>query len=167
MFFRLRKPISNKRRIQWLIFVLLSLLFFPISHDVTIAPFQAGDYNRGQDDIVENVENGSVGRQIAVLGLAAVAILSFMSYSSGTRLRPDGALGGLLIAFALWSGASILWADDFTQAIKRFFVFAVLSAVALAVVRMLSITQILQWSYCAMALFLLIALFIEVSLGGF
>ena len=87
MFFRLRKPISNKRRIQWLIFVLLSLLFFPISHDVTIAPFQAGDYNRGQDDIVENVENGSVGRQIAVLGLAAVAILSFMSYSSGTRLR--------------------------------------------------------------------------------
>ena len=56
-------------------------------------------------------EQGSLGTivRLAGIGLAGVWLLSVLA---AARVRRPHALHGLMIAFALWCGASILWSLD-------------------------------------------------------
>jgi O-antigen ligase len=116
---------------------------------------------------VENVEGGNPVRQFALLALAGAAVLSFACYKSPGRMRPDALTSRILIAFAIWSALSILWADDSAQTFKRLVAFAILCAVSLAIVRMFSIAEIIQWSFVATATFLIIAIIVEIATGYF
>ncbi len=162
-----RISIPRGQLFRWLIFLFLTLTLFLTMHNFTDFPRGVGEYNGSQNEIVENIEGGNVGRQIALLVLAAAAVLSFASYKSNIRLCPDAVTSRILIAFSIWSALSLLWADDSMLALKRLFVFAIFCAVALAIVRMFSIAEIIQWSFEATATFLIFAIAAEVATGTF
>ena len=150
-----------------LIFLFVALTLFLTAHNFSDFPRRNGDYNPTQNEIVENVESGNLVRQIALLALAGAAVLSFACYKSPSRLRPEALTGRILIAFAIWSALSILWADDSMQSLKRLFALAILCTVSLAIVRMFSIAEIIQWSFVATATFLIIAIIVEIATGYF
>jgi O-antigen ligase len=162
-----RMNVQRAELFRGLIFLFLALTLFLTMHTSTAFPRQVGEYNAAQDEIVATVEGENAVRQVALLTLAAAAVLSFASYKSQIRLCPDALTSRLLIAFAIWSALSVLWADDSMLAFKRLCAFAILCAVSMAIVRMFSIAEIIQWSFFATAAYLIIAIAAEVAKGIF
>ncbi len=162
-----RRYVPRGELFRWLIFFFLALAFFFTMHNFTDFPRLVGEYNSSQNEIVDNMESSNAARQIALLVLAIAATLSLASYKSHIRLRSDTLTSRILIAFAIWSALSPLWADDSMLALKRLFAFAIFCAVALAIVRMFSITEIIQWCFFATATFLSFAFIAEVTTGTF
>jgi O-antigen ligase len=162
-----RLSISRDRLFRWIIFLFIALTLFLSAHNFSDFPRPVGDYNRPQDEIVANAEGGNASREISLFVLAAAAILSFASYKSQIHLRADAVTSRILIAFAIWCALSLFWADDSMIAFKRLIAFAIFCALSLAIVRMFSIAEIIQWSFFATATFLIIAITAELAVGSF
>jgi exopolysaccharide production protein ExoQ len=162
-----RPSIPRAERFRGIFFFALAIVLFLTAHSLADFPRSIGNYNKPQEDIVENVEGGNFVREIALLVLGAAAALSFASYKSDIRLHPDAATSRFLMAFVSWSALSLLWADDFMLALKRLAAFAILCIVSFAIVRMFSITEIVKWSFVTTATFLIIALAGELVAGSF
>lgn len=161
------KAQSSRPSYPWLVFLFLAVAFFLSSHDPTGAQRTLDDYNRPQDEIVQGVSSGSTVREIALLALGAAGALSLVSYSAPRRLRSTGFAASVLCTFAVWSTVSVLWADDFQLSIKRLVAFAILCLAAVAIVRMLSLREIVIWILFTTAAFLMIAIVLEISAGAF
>ncbi len=157
----------SRQQYPWLVFLFLAVAFFLSSHDPSGAQRTLDDYNRSQDDIVQGVSSGSVTREIALLALGAAAALSFVSYSAPRRLRSTGIAAYVLCAFAGWAAVSTLWADDSAMALKRLAASAILGLAAVAIVRMLSLREIVMWVFFTTAAFLIIAIALEILSGAF
>jgi exopolysaccharide production protein ExoQ len=162
-----RQTVSREQRIRWLIYAFLSLVFFLTVHDLAEVQRTLGNYNRSQNEIVDSVQTGSSTREVALIVLGVAAAVSLVSYSSTIRLRPDPLTSRLLLAFALWSMLSVLWADDLSLAIKRLVPFAILCIAAFAIARMFSSRQIVHWVFVATGAFLIIAVVAELASGAF
>ena len=163
---RMKAP-SIRPHYPWLVFLFLAVAFFLTSHNPAGAQRTLDDYNVSQDDIVQGVSSGSRLREIALLALAAAAALSLVSYSAPRRLRSTGFASYVLCAFAAWTAVSVLWADDAGMSIKRLVGFAILVLVSVAIVRMFSLREIVMWVFFTTALFLAIAVLLEIVAGAF
>jgi O-antigen ligase len=151
----------------WLVFLFLAAAFFLSSHDPSGAQRTLDDYNRSQDDIVEGVSSGSMVREFALLAMGAATVLSLVSYSAPRRLQSTGFSAYVLCAFAAWSAASVLWADDTSMSIKRLAASAILSIAAVAIVRMFSLREIVMWIFFTTVAFLIISIVLEILAGAF
>src|ERR1035438_3805476 len=127
----------------WWLFVFLTTVFFFIYHDFPLAPNIVDDYNPSPDALVANVSQGQGGRRIALCSLAVVAIGILVRHRINRRPTMHDPLGWVVLAFPAWAFLSALWADDLSQNLTRLAVFAILCIAAVAVVRQLSLREII------------------------
>jgi len=74
-------------------------------------------------------------------------------------------LGWVVLAFPAWAFLSALWADDLSQNLTRLAGFAILCIAAVAVVRRLSLKEVVVWSSLSTAAYLSIGVFVELLYG--
>jgi exopolysaccharide production protein ExoQ len=150
----------------WRLFLLVSLALFLALHWPLQIHTSADDYNLAQEVVVQGV-GGSTVREVMLIALCIVAIVSLRSGSKTPRLQIRGLLGWLLIAFVAWASMSAMWSDDLPLTFKRLVAFAILCIVAFAVARRLSPREIILWTFYTTALYLVIAIFAELVTGIF
>jgi exopolysaccharide production protein ExoQ len=161
------RPMTRAHRFPWPVFLFLSLAFFLTFHWPPEAQRTLDDYNTSQEQIVAGVAAGSAVRQIVFIVLGVVAIISLVSRPADRRLRIDGLMGWLLVGFAAWALMSSMWSEDLPLTLKRLASFGILCVVAVAVVRRFSLREVLMWTFFTTALFLMIAVAVEVLSGAF
>jgi O-antigen ligase len=123
------------------------------------------DYNPSLDQLVEGVSQGHEGRRIALFSLGVVAVGILVRPRTNRRLTMLGPLGWVVLAFPAWAFLSALWADDLSQNLTRLAVFAILCVAAVAVVRRLSLREIVLWSFFSTAVYLSIGIVSELVYG--
>jgi exopolysaccharide production protein ExoQ len=161
------RPRFKLQRSLWLVFGCLCLSLFPACHWPLERPAGVDQYNRSQDVIVSDVEAGSAVRQVALCLLGAAGLLSLVALSNSRRFHIDGLLGWSSVSFAAWASLSVVWAEDPALSFKRLISFAIYWVAAAAVVRFLSLHQILDATFFITSLFLVVAIAVEFQSGSF
>jgi O-antigen ligase len=159
------KPL-HARPLPWVLFLFLSAAFFLTFHDLA-ASKSIGDYNQAPDDVIAEVAEGALGRRIALLSLGVVAIVSLVRSQTNRRLSVEGPLAWLLLGFVTWALISPIWAEDLSQNIKRLTGFVILCIAAVAIVRRLSLREVILWTFFSTSAFLLIGIVAEIINGTF
>jgi O-antigen ligase len=162
-----QRPAFKLRKSLWAVFIALSVGLFLACHWPLERPAGVDNYNASQDVIVGEVASGSAVRQVALCLLGAAGALSLAVFSNRRRFHIDGLMGWAMIAFLAWASCSIFWAEDPSLSFKRLISFAIYCVTAAAVVRFLSLRQIVESIFFITALFLLIAIAIEIQSGAF
>ena len=153
-------------RPPWLLFLFLTAVFFLGFHDLSDAKRGIDNYNLSQDDIVATVK-GSLVPHIAQLSLGIGAIVSMIRHRTNRRLRIDGPLGWILLSFVGWAFISSIWAEDLPLTLQRLGGFGILCIAVVAIVRRLSLREIILWTFFSTACFLFIGIFAEILFGTF
>lgn len=154
-------------RLPWLMFLLLSASFFFTYHDVTESHKALEDHNQSQDDLVTRVDTGSAVREVALLGLGAIGIVSLIRYPSTRIFQFEGLLGWLLLAFVIWACLSCFWATDLLLTLKRLASLGILTIAAIAVVKRFTVREFILWILFTTALFLVVGVAAELAFGAF
>ena len=152
-------------RPPWLLFLFLAAVFFLSYHDLLYANRVLDDSST--DDSIARLVEGSLVHRIALLSLGIGAIVSLVRYRANRRLRIAGPLGWLLLGFVVWAFISLIWAADLPLTLQKLVPFGILCIAAVAVVRRLSVREIILWTFFSTGLFLLIGIFAEVLFGTF
>ena len=153
-------------RFPWMVFLILSVGFFLTVHWPLTVQRASDDYNRSQDDIVAE-SSGTAVRQVVLIALCGLAVLSLVSRPADRRLRMDGVHGWLVVGYAAWALMSPIWAQDLDLTGRRLLSFGILCVVAVAVVRRFSLRQILMWTLFITVLFFMVAITLELLSGAF
>ena len=161
------RPALQVRPAPWLVFLFLAVVLFFVYHDLSNARSPIGNYDGSPDLIVGMVAEGSMPRRIALISLGIFAIATLIRHRTDDRLRINGSLGWTLVAFAAWVIVSLLWAEDRSLTLTRVTVFAILCAAAVAVVRSLSLREIILWAFFTSGAYLAIGVLAEVLFGTF
>jgi exopolysaccharide production protein ExoQ len=160
-------PRLKVERLPWLIFLFLFAVFFLSSFDPSNAKSGMENYSLSPDEIIASSIHGSPVRRIALLLLGIVAVASLARNRTNRRLRIDGPLGWLPLGFTVWVFISPIWAEDLSLTLKSVAGFAILCIAAVAVVRRLSLREIILWILFSTALSLFIGILTEVLFGTF
>src|ERR1035437_452857 len=161
------RPALQVRRLPWLLFLFLGAVFFLAYHDLSLSKKGIDNYNSSVDAIIAVATTGSLVHRIAKLSLVIFAISSLIFHRDNRRLRIDGPLGWIVLIFVAWAYISLIWAADFPFTLEKLTIFAVLCVAAVAIVRRLSLREIILWTFFSSALFLFIGAFAEVVSGTF
>jgi exopolysaccharide production protein ExoQ len=160
------KARHHDHQFPWLLFLFVSVALFVIFHWPLAIRRTAENYNVSDEIVVAGAEGQGV-REVTLIALCAVAAISLVSRPTDSRLRINGALGWLILAFMAWALMSTMWAQDLQLTLKRLTSFVILCVFATALARRLSLRQILLWTFFTTALFFLVAITSEVVTGIF
>lgn len=162
-------PVLQVRHLPWLPFMFLTVVFFLSYHDLSFTKRGIDNYNPSPDEIIANIARSSLldRHRIALLSLGVGAIISLVSHRAQRRLRIDGRLGWLLISFVAWVFISLIWTEDLPLSLRKVVSFGILCIAAVAVVRRLSLREIILWIFFSTTIFLAIGFFAELVLGNF
>src|SRR5712672_3151941 len=90
------KPRTRSSRFPWILFLFVSLSLLVIFHWPLTLHTHIEDYNVSEDIVIAGL-GGSGIRQVLLVALCVVAIVSFFSRRSDPRLHIEGATGWLLL----------------------------------------------------------------------
>jgi exopolysaccharide production protein ExoQ len=166
IYFPSAKSHSAGHRFPWLLFLFVGLALLVVFQWPLQIHTHPEDYNVS-DAIPLPGSDGPLVRQASLILLCAVATVSLVRRTNDPKLRVGSLLGWLLIAFLSWALLSALWTQDLSQTFKRLTSFVILCVVAAAIVRRLSLRQILLWTFFTTLLFLVIAIANELMHGMF
>src|SRR5580692_10579542 len=156
----------HDHQFPWLLFLFVSVALFVVFHWPLAIHRTAENYNVSDEIVVAGAEGQGV-REVTLIALCAVAAISLVSRPTDSRLRINGALGWLILAFMAWALMSTMWAQDLQLTLKRLTSFVILCVFATALMRRLSLRQILLWTFFTTSLFFLVAITSEVVTGIF
>jgi O-antigen ligase len=145
----------------------ITIVFLLSYHHLSNAQNAIGDYNGTQDELIDNVVEGSLTHRISILLLGIVAIISLVRHRASDRLRVEGLLGWLLLGFTTLALISPLWAEDLTLTLRRVLAFGILWIAALAVIQRATLREIILWTFFNTLLFLVIGIAAELVFGTF
>ncbi|HVC97158.1 MAG TPA: hypothetical protein VND64_25995, partial [Pirellulales bacterium] len=118
------------------------------------------------DDLQINVSDGTLGRRLAFLSLAAVG--SWMLARPGaSTLRVRGTLAGCLVALTAWCFASAAWSIDPSLTLRRLFTLGATIVFAVALAKHLSSRDALRLACAYAGLQLGLDIAVAVALGSF
>lgn len=160
-----RAPVRQLRRLPWFMFLFLAVAFFFVHHDLSSSKIY--DYNQSESQIAASVVQGSLVHRIAILSLALFGTVSLFRHRANGCLRIHGSFAWIVLSFAAWSFLSLIWTDDLTLTFRRLVVFGTFGTAALAIVRRLSLRNIVFWTFFSTTLFLVVGVCTEVLLGTF
>jgi exopolysaccharide production protein ExoQ len=160
-------PAPQVKRLPWLIFLFLTAVFFLAFHDPSNAARAVDNQNPSADEIVAGASNYALGHRIALLSLGFAAIVSLVRYRANIHLRIDFPLGWLLLSFVAWAFISPVWAENLPWTLKSLASFGILCVAAVALVRRLSLREIILWIVFSTALFLFVGIVAEIFYGTF
>lgn len=166
IYFPLAKPRTKGHRFPWLLFLFVGIALLVIFQWPLQIHSTPDDYNVS-DVIPLPGADGPVVREVLLIALCTVAIVSLVKRPGDPRMRINGLMAWVLISFAGWALMSILWTQDLSQTFKRLTSFVILCVFAAAVVRRLSLRELLLWTFFTTSLFLVIALAAELISGIF
>jgi exopolysaccharide production protein ExoQ len=166
IYFPRAKSRTESHRFPWLLFLFVGIALLAIFQWPLQIHSTPDDYNVS-DVIPLPGSDGPVVREVLLLALCTVAVVSLVKRPGDPRMRIEGRLGWLLIAFLVWALMSILWTQDLSQTFKRLTSFVILCVFAAAVVRRLSLRELLLWTFFTTSLFLVIAIAAELISGIF
>lgn len=161
---QLAKSPIQPARLPWLLFAFLAIVFFFVYHDIAAA---RDGYNPSESDLAAAVAGGSASRRIALLALGAFATVTWIRRRTDGRLRIKSFLGWMLLGFLLLAVVSPIWAEDRALTLTRVTGFVIFCMAAVAIVRLLSLDEIILWALFASASYLLLGVFLEVIFGTF
>jgi exopolysaccharide production protein ExoQ len=151
-----------------MLLALLACALFVARHDLLYPQHlaQAEDASFDPYDAAQGVTQGDYIAQIALIAVGVYALGAL--WSSGVkRLSPRGYLGMLLVAFVMWSVASVAWADDPSLAIRRIIELLICCIVAIAVSSLYSLEEIMVFAALTSGIYLLIGVTVELAYGSF
>jgi exopolysaccharide production protein ExoQ len=161
------RTVSRERSqlLPWRFFLFINLLLFLALHWPLQIHASVDDYNEAQTVSVA----GSIVRQVALIVLCVVAIVGWrLGRGSNTpRLRMQGLMGWLPMAFVAWASMSTMWSGDISLTLKRLVSFLILCVVAIAVAKTFTLRKIILWVFFTTAVGLVIAIFAELATGIF
>ena len=105
------KTRHHDHQFPWLLFLFVSVALFVIFHWPLAIHRTAENYNISDRDCCCR-HGGSGVREVTLLALCAVAAISLVSRPTDSRLRINGGLGWLILAFLAWALMSTMWAQD-------------------------------------------------------
>jgi exopolysaccharide production protein ExoQ len=130
-------------------------------------PTQPGKFGvTGLDELGQQLEKGSVQREVALLFLGVLALITFLN-KKYWRLRINGLLGWLMLTYVAIALASPAWAEDPSLTIRRAGVLALLFLGALAMVARYSEIQIVALTVFTCSFTLIVSLAVEIAAGTF
>jgi O-antigen ligase len=160
-------PKLQVRQSPWSLLLLITVVFLLSYHHLSNAQNPIGDYNGTQDELIDNVVNGSLIHRAAILLLGIASIISLARHRASGRLRIEGLLGWLFLTFATLAFLSPIWAEDLTLTLRRVLAFGILWIAAVAVVQRATLRDIILWIFFSTLLFLLIGIAAEILFGNF
>jgi exopolysaccharide production protein ExoQ len=160
------KAHARSHRFPWLLFLFVAFSLLVIFHWPFSLHTRPENYNFSEEITFAGLEGSGV-REVLLVALCAVAIVSLCSRPKDPRLRIDGTLGWLLLAFVAWALISTTWTQDLPLTLKRLTSFIILCVFATAVARRLTLREVLLWTFFTTALFLGIAFASEIFAGMF
>ncbi len=146
----------------WWAALLLGTLYFLSDHSVYVSLAQ--DFTQDADGMLETVEGGNPFRRLAYLSIAALGVGFFVSQPS--RMRPT-ILGGLILATAALSFASVLWAQDRGLCLRRLLVLGMALFGMFGVASKFTLKEICLIALSVSVGCVLIGLGCEIALGTF
>ena len=164
------RTVSRERSqlLPWRLFLFVNLLLFLALHWPLQIHTVVDDYNESQTLGVAGGDS-SIVRQVALIVLCVVAIVgcSLGRGSKTPRLRMQGFMGWLPMAFVAWASMSTMWSNDLPLTLKRLVSFLILCVVAIAVAKTFTLRKIILWVFFTTAVGLVIAIFAELATGIF
>jgi exopolysaccharide production protein ExoQ len=157
---------SEGYRFPWLLFLFVGLALLVVFQWPLQIHNNPDDYNVSEVIPLPG-SDGPVVREIMLLLLCTVATIGLVRRTNDPHLSVNGLMGWLLMAFLSWALMSALWTQDLSQTSKRLTSFVILCVLAAAIVRRLSLRQILLWTFFTTLLFLVIAIANELISGMF
>jgi exopolysaccharide production protein ExoQ len=161
------EPALQVRRLPWLFFLLLSVTFILYYHDTTFLKNGTGNYNLSQGEIVTGRVNGSLVHRIAMIMLGVIAVVSLIRHRNYNHLRLQGPFGWILLSFVAWTFISPIWSAELPWTLKSLVGCGILCIATAAVVRRLSIREIILWIFFSKGLSLLVGISAEMLFGAF
>lgn len=153
-------------RLPLFLFFFLAVVFFLCQHDLFFTTNVTQGYSFSVEHVVSALDTGSLNRQIGLAALGIFAITSLIR-SRGFHLQIDGPLGWSVLLYAGLALSSLFWADDTLLTLRRLMVFATLCVAGIVIARRFSLRQVVQWTFLTTALYLLVGVLAEISLGTF
>lgn len=153
-------------RFPWGIVLIFATIFFFSQHHLDYSQRVTESFLPSESDLIAGVTETSITHRLIIVALGLFALGSFIGYRR-TVLRVDGSLGVSLLVFAGWAALSLSWADDPGQVLRRLVAFGAMCLAATAIVRRLTMREILFFTFCCSFLFLLIGVSAELILGTF
>lgn len=115
--------------------------------------------------MTENAAGGSLARQLSFLTLASVGLYGLTTGTRRFRLAHVGL--PLLVLFAAWAGASVLWSHVPVTTAKRLAVWAFLSLGAVGVARLFRPRDVVRMAVVVTGLVAAVGLLAECRFGTF
>lgn len=164
------RTVSRERSqlLPWRLFLFVNLLLFLALHWPLQIHAVVDDYNEAQT-VGGAGGDSSIVRQVALIVLCVVAIgaCRLGRGSKTPRLRMQGFMGWLPMAFVAWASMSTMWSNDLPLTLKRLVSYLILCVVAIAVAKTFTLRNIILWVFFTTALGLVIAIFAELATGIF
>src|ERR1035438_3062616 len=108
IYFPHAKSTTKSHHFPWLLFLFVGIALLGIFQWPLQIHSTPDDYNVS-DVIPLPGSDGPVVREVLLLALCTVAIVSLVKRPGDPRMRINGLLGWVLISFAAWTLMSILW----------------------------------------------------------
>jgi len=118
------------------------------------------------ENIQTQVTDGTLGRRLAFLTLAAVGTWGLVR-PGPSRLRVRGALGSCLVALTAWCLASAAWSIEPSLTLRRMFTLGATIVFAVALAKQLSSRDVLRLACAYAGLQLALDIAVAAALGNF
>lgn len=142
---------------------LLMISALATEHDFDVSTAEA--FTSTADEMEDQALGGNPIRRVAFLALAAVGVWGL---AAGKQpFHPGGLLGGAMLAFVLWSAASVLWSIDPSMTVRRVIVLVCFFLGTAGLARLLSPRDLMKLALVCSAVFLAMGFAAELALGTF
>lgn len=152
---------------RYFLMAFLVSVFFLAHHKIAaIEPRALRLVRAGADGIAEATESGNVYRQIALWALGGVSTVLLLT-RRGLRIRANGLLGWLLLAYFAWCALSLVWSDEPALTFRRLVAYSMVCLGALATSSRFSPKDLVSLSFYGCSAYLLAGLAVQVLQGQF
>jgi O-antigen ligase len=159
------RAIADLRTWPWAAILFLHVVYVAANFSLDLIPYPT-DTTVSVDMFVAGSENGMIGRRIAFVALALVALVG-LARRGRSVLRVRGMLGVLMVAYFALAGASYFWADDSTLVIRKLVLMVCVWLGAIWAAVELRPRGILRFAFVSSMLTTLTAVVIELAAGRF
>jgi O-antigen ligase len=159
-------PTPRIERLPWFIFLFLATIFFLSQHHLNYSEKAPEDFLPSASELAAGVAERSLTHRAIVLCLGIFALCILICYRERV-LRINGSLGRIILFFTGWTALSLVWAEDPAQVFRRLVAFGILCLAAAAVVRRITMREILLLTFCCSILFLILGVSSQLVFGTF
>ncbi|MFT7642757.1 MAG: exopolysaccharide production protein ExoQ [Pirellulaceae bacterium] len=150
----------TQRSFAWLLILGIGVSFSVCEHTwnySTLKSFQL-ESNEVEDQLAE----GSIVRRLAIAGFGMLGIVLVLMPGK-YQITLDGPLGILVVAFYVYALMSVLWADQPERSVRRLAVIVLMLAGIMAVVRHLSMRDLIMATALIGSSFIVIGIIAEIA----